>query len=326
MMMPAWILSLLLAIATFSLHAQESPHDWCVRPTYCYASNPWDQSLDIAFDAGYRQDHLIWSQEGVGGSPNVAREQSWKHMRSFVLSGSFNYRFYDHLFLEGNGDYGRLFHGRMHDSSFSGDNESGELTSTYFHAKRGHVFDYSGACGYEWSVIEGEWLLSPIAGYSQHVQHFKGSHAEMVVGPTPGDLPNAKENYHTRWSGPWVGLNVKGFTFCNLRLYAEAQYHWAHFKAQGTDISNTLVETTYKQHARRAYGIIGKAGAFYVWDPCWTFGFHGEWNSWRTKKGIQRDYTTVVTDAGSTVTFVQTPLHHVHWHNISVVGSIVYHF
>jgi len=275
---------------------------WGYESSSCHVT-PVTECMNLSIGAGYRQDSIKWSRAGAAGFPNIADEQKWKHLRIFDMQIVADYHFCHHFFVWGKGDYGNVYKGKHEDTTYAGNNRTLLLTDTIAKTTKSHVYDYSGALGYDWVMCGGQWVLSPMVGYSQHGQHLK-SH-------DPGS-----DTYRANWTGPWAGAMFHLQPICGWIFAGGAEYHWARYKASGESLTED-----YRQRSH-ADGVVANLSASFFTACGWVFDISTSWQQWKTRhNGTHKDITTAALDGATVQLFTDYTLNHVKWTSWNVIVS-----
>lgn len=336
-----------------------------------------DSSLELG--VGYRNDKIKWKNSAnsflfngndstaVGIPARFRSEIEWRNLDIWQLSARGKYVTCDNLYLRGYADYGWITHGRVRDSDdcslASRCNESYDFvrnagfafTRHNGRSRHGHVYDLSGAIGYQFKLCDDSMSLSPIVGYSWHGQHLQFKRRNECGGYTYGcndsygsdytyydsysdssdscysSGSSCESNNHLssrtriRWNGPFVGIDLDYRFCCDWTFFADYEFHWARYHASGRwnrfeDFANPI---RFRQHARSAHGQIASVGVKWDFCDCWTLGIRGDFQCWRSRHGREKVKISE-NDCGSIeqVCYNSVPLKRVTWESAAVTIDI----
>ena len=258
-------------------------------------------SRDLEIDIGYRQDKASWSLAGapieIGEQnvyyPNILSELEWKNLNIIQLSVSGCYVSASHCALKIAADGGRIYHGENSDSDYTYDDKLGLYSLSKNDASKGYVYDLSGGIGYQFCPRKLGIEITPLVGYSCHVQnlHLYNGVQEVCFYDdwTPcsvGSFPNLNSSYKMQWSGPWLGVDFSLATSSSTSLYGGLEWHFVRYHGKGhwnlrTDISDF-------HHYAYGQGLIGTLGINHNVCGNWIIGLIAHYRHFWTNHGIER--------------------------------------
>lgn len=313
---------------------------------------------------GFREDTVRMRIGAPEKFPSTYSLVKWKQLKIAQISASFDYSTIHNYYCRATADYGKILRGGGRVSNYlavpfdpsssasSSSSSSGNTNNTSSSSSsddlfplefsrqssesdRGNVADVSGALG--WKVVSdgGRGWFAAVGGYSYHTQNLHMHHFDQKVAlfnfiPT-GSIPSLRSEYHTRWAGPFLGVDFSALVECNVTIFGSAEWHWARYEGNG---HWKYVEDDYLAHIRQkanAYGAVGVLG--FNWAPCdcWGFGLEGNYQNWSTKKGQNRAKVkrNGRPDSGFSHTFPvveKSHLRRVKWTSFSISGLISYSY
>lgn len=211
-------------------------------PTQAYAIDKWDYKLDL--DYGARTDQLNWNIAGTlaGTNPNVISELQWSDVGFHEARLGFRFIGDNIWYLKGYAAKAWGFKGSVQDSDYNGDNRSLEFSRSNSSAKRSSAQDFSIALGQQFR-IDNLFGITPLVGFSNHRQTFTMTNGNQTLCD-PNGIPydcngglglieGLNSTFDTHWRGPWFGLDLRWAAAKGFTTYAELEYHYSHYDAQG---------------------------------------------------------------------------------------------
>lgn len=307
----------------------------------CYCPD-YVRSVSFMIGAGYRQDNLNWS---VGGDdddqfPLFLSKLDWKRLNIWTMNTELDILFCNHIVLSAEGSWGRIYHGRVRDSDYvpffdgsSSFDDALEFSRSVAHVK-GCVYDVSASIGYQYMWLEGDFVTTPLAGYSYHAQRLHMYDGTQLINFDPftgeqfflGHIPDLNSSYKTRWRSPWIGMNLQWNMDPCFSIYGEYQYHWATYRAGGHWNLRDDLPDGFSHHAR-GKGQLLKAGGEWGFCSGWTLGLQAKYQIWNTYKGTEKTkILQPIIDAFGNETDliipVSTRLNRVNWRSLAFVGYL----
>ncbi|HHP7236386.1 MAG TPA: hypothetical protein ACFCUC_17275 [Desulfobacterales bacterium] len=284
-------------------------------------SGPWMWSLR----AGYRHDELDWNIAGNG--VNVLSELTWEDLQSVAVGGTLQRRFGPGFRILGSVDYGFVFDGDNQDSDYAGDNRTLEFSRSNNSADDGDLWDLSLGLGYDLALLTNRLTVSPLLGYSLHVQNLTITEGVQTVSefgfPVPlGPFPGLDSSYDTQWYGPWLGLEAvyksygTGDPAGGFEFSLGVQYHWADYEADATwNLRGDLRQPDSFEHDADGNGVVGSGAFAYLFNARWSLTVDAKYQDWETDPGIDRIFL-----ADGTV--LTTRLNEVNWESYALTVGI----
>lgn len=329
-----------------------------VSAAFAFFPEGAESSFDMG--VGYRNDCVSYrsdlnflgsSSDGSSSSSGIdglSTHTKWKNLRIWEISAKGKYVTCDDVYLRLCADYGWVTHGKRHVTLGAG-SESVSITDlgNGNRKARGHVYDVNLGLGYQFRMCDDSFAVAPVVGYSWHGQHLhnrngsgysdyyssydSSSSSDDYFSSYSGSYGRDTDRYHTRWNGPFVGLDFDYKLGCEWSIFAAYEYHWAHFHARSRNFASTILGTIadngFTQHAKNAHGQIVALGAKWDFCDCWTLGLTGKYNWFCAKRAKQR---FIVADASfgdlEIVCAEQYHLKHVKWHSGSITVDLGYAF
>jgi hypothetical protein len=210
-------------------------------------------------------------------------------------------------------------------SSYSYDscNSGVEFASSCGRSKKGHVYDASLALGYLFKWCDDSVGLAPVVGYSWHGQHLNIREGYDYYNQDTNcgcdSVSGLNSHYHTRWNGPFLGLDFDYRFGCEWTLFASYEYHWAHYHAKADwNLRSDLVDG-FNHRSHNAHGQIATLGLKWDFCECWTLGLTGQWQWFQARHGKDRALVADVCAGDLDVEcFLTTPLRQVKWQSASI--------
>jgi len=286
------------------------------------------------FNTGYRQDSLDWSIAGdtSGNNPNILSELTWTDLEIFQIEGGLERRFRRNFILGGTLAYGLIFDGKVQDSDYLGDNRTMEFSRSNNSADDGDTWDLSVEFGYEFLFGSGTFGLTPLVGYSYHLQKLKMTNGVQTVSeygfPVPiGPFPGLNSSYDARWHGPWTGLDF------DIRVFRKKsamprhgfkfgfEYHfYADYYAEADwNLRSDFEHPKSFEHEADGSGVILTGAYNFYFDSRWSLDLNGKYQKWQTDPGTDRVFFADGTQ-------VETRLNEVNWESYSVLLGVTCRF
>ncbi len=196
-------------------------------------------------------------------SLNDTYRSQWKDLRMINVGGIARAVTCGDFYGRFSGNYGYVCDGKYKPSGiYAGNREFiDDLLSTCGLAgpakkrAKGHVWDVSGALGYQMSFCDCDFKFTPLLGYAYHDTDFDtecGCH-NTASGAFLGGIfdfsdfsdavdigeqlvihGKSKADYSSYWTGPYLGFDSTYQWDCNLNLFLNFEYHWAAYRANGS--------------------------------------------------------------------------------------------
>ena len=284
------------------------------------------QGTEISFNigAGYRQDSLNWNISGGEFGPNILSELKWKDLWMWTASSELKIIFPYNFYFRFNGDYGKICHGKNQDIDYLGDDRSHAFSISYSKANKGEAFDFSFGTGYQYSIFQDRFKISPLFGFSHHEQHLRMIHGELVfdlLDPSlQGSLSDLHSHYRAQWHGPWIGVDADFDLSSHFKIFGRYEYHWAFYN--GTGHWNLRNDLDGFEHSGFGKGFLISMGTSYKFFSDWGLGAIIKYQTMQMHHGADRIF---FTDANGP-TSATTRLNQVNWHTFSAVATIGYNY
>lgn len=297
---------LLITISSFFIQTH-------ISASFCDCLPELEES-SISISGGYRHDNLKWNTK----CNDLDTKVNFKNINIWEIGLVGKYVTCNNIYFRGYANYGWLTSGHSVEKDLEIDEEFDGSTVNvtdnfveYSQSKnklKGHVYDASLALGYQFTFCNCTASLSPILGYSWHGQNYNGK----KIPSSPCNVNNCENGglfepdlndelgfntfstdsrnlYHTRWNGPWLGLDFEYLIGCDWTVFLSYEYHWAHFHAK----SRLAFDIENKHSANNARGQIVFLGTSWDFCNCWTVGLVGQFRWWHASNGKER---TVLED------------------------------
>lgn len=307
---------------------------------------PWSVSVvfaserieDIGLDLslGYRVDQIDWSIAGnnSGTNPNVLSELVWSDLNILQLQLDGRVETADLLWLKTNTlfvgklAYGKIYAGDNRDSDYVGDNHTLEWSRSINQADDGFTFDISGAFGPKFELLAGQMSLTPLFGYSVHMQDLSMTDGLQTVSdgshsPSPaplGPIVGLDSSYTAYWWGPWFGLNLQLAPLEKLSIEMTGAYHIVEYFAEADwNLRSDLAHPISFEHEAHGTGLVIGLKSIYQLNQCWSVTFAGNAQYWQTGEGQDTTYYADGTRGG-------TRLNEVNWESYALMAGLRYRF
>jgi len=263
-------------------------------------------NTQVNFEAGYRQDNIRWATKVPGDDPTIETSTKFENLDIFQIGVNAKTTC-GLVYLRASADWGWILNGDLKQSASLNQDipvlfSSLSSSDIFFDQSDGlsidldahtsnviddkFVFDFDVAIGYPFYMCNCCVTLSPVIGYAFNEQNVQvegnsGLGFELVsaIPPAPDFIvPEfsdrcCNETFISRWYGPFVGVDFNWVCCDNWDIYAQVEYHWAHFKGKrhartGID----FFDNSFRSN--NADGWKAKIGANYDFCNCWTFGFN----------------------------------------------------
>lgn len=227
-------------------------------------------------------------------------------------------------------------------NSFGSNSDGVELASFHHKARRGHVYDADLALGYQFKMCDDGLALTPVVGYAWDGQHLELGHNNSsssdsysysygysyspATVATGSDYSgnNLNSRFHTRWNGPFIGVDLDYKWGCEWDFFATYEFHWAryHSKARFFNFRGDLTDHFY-QRSKSAYGHVASVGVKYDFCECWTLALIGEWRYFRANHGRDRFEVAEASEGDlQTRCFLYSPVRHITWQSASITANV----
>lgn len=279
-----------------------------VAPTSSGAAYP--DTLEIGLDAGYRQDRLNWriSDQLADTGGTIVSELRWEELeiRQLGLSGRLiigglpgKMRPY----FRGSFNYGRLNDGHSSDSDYFVTNHSKEFSRSQSRSQGDYVLDGTLGAGLQWRSAGQSLAVALLGGYSHHEQKLRLSEGRQVLSDPasappgtrpqpPGPFTGLNSTYHSRWQGPWLGVDLDIQLNNRFSLLGQLAWHWANFDARARwNLRRDLAQpVSFRQAASDARGVVGAIALRYALSERWALVMAAEYQEWRASGGTDTVY------------------------------------
>lgn len=291
------------------------------------AGGRWRCDYSLGMD--YRQARLDWNIAGslAGTGPDVLSELTWKDLDIAQISGAVQATVNDRYVALGRVAYGTVVNGRVRDSDYNGDGRTLEYLRSDSRGG-GNIGDVSIGFGYHLrpfpAAAEQAVRLTPMAGYSLHLQYLKISDGRQII-PATGVIDNLDSNYNAEWSGPWLGINVRLEANKRTAVIVNAEYHRAVFYAEANwNLRDDLAHPVSFKHDARGFGFIVSMAVSRTLTKHLDVLARMEAQDWQADPGVDTLYTinTTTKELQPTV----TRLNAVNWRSLSGGIAATYHF
>lgn len=316
----------------------------------------WPDAANYTFEfgVGYRRDKLDWeikSDTKVSGkSATLASKLNWHDLGIWLIDGRFKYITCGNVYFRANADYGWITQGKVTDKDYIGGISPSDLVSSSStsipagdvgdissirssepvpgslhkfvssssNAKRGHVYDLSLGFGYMFKMCDDTLALIPVVGYSWHGQHLEIRDGNLTL-PISRSIEGLNSKYKTRWNGPWVGVDLDYYLWCDWSLFASYEFHWARYHAKGDWNLRSDLPEGFHHRSRDGHGQLALIGVTWDFLDYWTLSIFGEWKYFCARHG--RDSALVGENENGDMSvecYASAPLKHVNWHSESI--------
>lgn len=298
--------------------------------------------LDLAL--GYRVDQLDWNIAGNynGTGPTVLSELSWDDLEVLQLQLDAKLETRDLLWLKtntlfvGKMAYGSIYAGTNQDSDYAGDNRTLEWSRSNNQADDGFTFDASGAFGPKYSLRSGRVSLTPLLGYSVHIQDLSITDGRQTVSdadnyqvydsdaeyppPALGPFPGLDSSYRAYWYGPWLGLHLQLAPMPKWDFEITGAYHIVEYFAEADwNLRSDLDHPVSFDHEADGTGLLFLLQSVYELNPHWSLVASGNIQSWQTDAGVVTTYKDDGSRGG-------TRLNDVNWDSYAYMFGFRYLF
>lgn len=269
-----------MALAAFGLLS--APH------SYGYEST-------VAVDAGYRRDSLRWSIAGdLSGalSPNVLSELTWEHVDIAELTLAWTLQATDGPQLRAKAAYGWIRDGRNRDSDYLGDDRTLEFSRSDNETNDDDVLDLALAVGYRLALPweRGRLRVTPLLGFSRHEQRLRITGGFQTIPPL-GPFSGLDSTYRTRWSGPWIGVELAREPASMPSGFLRLEHHWADYDATANwNLRDDFRHPRSFEHEADGKGFVAAIGVAGPMYKGWSARLSLEYQRWETDPGIDRVY------------------------------------
>lgn len=301
------------------------------------------EELGIDLSLGYRADQLDWSIAGdySGQNPNILSELTWSDLEILQLQLDGFVETKDLLWLEtktlflGTLAYGSIYSGNNQDSDYAGDNRTLEWSRSNNQADDGFTFDVSGAFGPKYELVPEKIFLTPLIGYSVHIQDLSIKDGQQTVSddvihdayfnpaedPWPvGAIPGLDSSYRAYWYGPWLGLNLQLTPVEKWSFEFSGEYHIVELFAEADwNLRSNLAHPVSFEHEAHGTGLVFALKSCYELSQQWALIFSGNVQSWQTGDGVDTTYYANGSRGG-------TRVNEVNWSSYALMLGLRYGF
>ncbi|MBA2368208.1 MAG: hypothetical protein H0V82_04185 [Candidatus Protochlamydia sp.] len=252
-------------------------------------------SGQISFEAGYRRDNISWSHQIPACDPLFKTKTKFEDVDIFQIGLKARTMMGCNFYGRASAHWGWILDGDFKQSISAFAHPTFGLTDfsqeVEFKAENRdviddkYVYDLSIAIGYPFFFCDCTMAIAPVVGYAVNEQSFRldqaGFEFETVADCSNLFFPTSGEGcctrkYNNRWFGPFIGFD---FTYrpCGecWSLFAEVEYHWAHFKAKFNNdfgASGGFFDA-HSHRSNHAHGWVINLGADYDLSCDWSVGF-----------------------------------------------------
>lgn len=284
------------------------------------------QTAEFYLNTGYRRDELDWSISGIGGSPNILSELSWKDLEIATINVGSTLYFRSNWLINLDLVYGRIVDGTNQDSDYFGNNRTREFSRSNNGADDGDVLDISAAIGYRWQLPINQQSaypfieLRPQAGLSYHSQNLKTVNGNQTI-PASGAFSGLDSSYDTTWFGPWLGLDSQVKFSDDFKLSLNFEYHHTYYDATANwNLRTDFAHPESFTHEATGYGWTGSLTSQLRLNTKLSIQLSLDYQDWQARRGgIDKTYFS----DGSSLT---TGFNGVNWHSFGANLGLNYEF
>lgn len=261
----------------------------------------------VDFQADYRHDSASWKFIVPSPDPILESNVRFKDVHIFQIGVNAKTTLDCNMMVRAHASYGWILDGDADSSlkafgpvdTIGGAEIINELEAKHVLDGR-YVADLSVAIGYPFYFCDCTVSFSPTVGYSYSTQHYRVERNDRIFATAP-TTPNlipvletdsdscGKDTFTNKWYGPFIGFDI-GYNPCDcLSLYAQFEYHLAHFS--GRRDSNVGLEAIddFDSPTHHAHGCLVSVGAVYDFCDCWFLGLDVTYQDWRAHKSGSLD-------------------------------------
>lgn len=286
----------------------------------------WCFGVSLEIGSGYRQDDFHWNISGGSYGPNILSELKWKDLKIWEIYSELKVNCPYQTYFRFRGDYGKICDGWNKDTDYLGNHRTDPFSLSYSKANRGEVFDFSFGLAYEKSFFCEELKLAPAFGFSNHEQHLRMIHGELVLDlfepQAEGPLSNLHNNYRAQWYGPWLGFDFQWYPLKNIEIFGTYEYHWTFYRGSGHWNLRTDFLGDFLQEGC-GYGSLVYLGSKYTFSSGWQLALLGKFQEMQLHHGT--DTVFFINRLGQP-TSANTCLNEVKWTTFSILGTIGYSY
>lgn len=297
------------------------------------------ENTDINFGVGYRFDQCSFKIVNSEAANNLLKRTKW-NLHSVQSKLSLEHASSTHFYFCADTAYAQVLSGRLSNVHFNGINHDQNFIQSNPACNEGELYNFSIGFGPYYELCNKTLGLAILIGLADEEQNLR---LPQIV-TTPGipldvlSFSSVKNQFHSRWIGPWVGLRGAYCPTPCWQINGEFRYHRAFYNASGRwsatqrflDLfSNDLAGHIHSQGT--ANGFILKLGCLYSLYECLSLGLNVDCGFWLRNHG--EDKTTVRLDlytpggllfGSSTASHFQN--YRVEWLNYTLSGQVTYYF
>lgn len=281
---------------------------------------PERDGCDLADDRHHHDNEHQHERKHKREKEHTLFEQNWTSLQIFEVTGRASLATCNNYYVRVNGGWGKIFQGEQRSSAW----ERLPLHHEYRHercetsrikgdANHGHVIDFDGGVGYQFTSNGSLCVATPLVGWSYHSQNFKGSDNKQVINrldspPIYGEINNLNIHYQPKWFGPWIGADflVSVDTPCN-KLFGSIEYHWVQFHAKGKWHLDPQFATDFSQNGH-GRGLVAYLGFTHRIACGWNVGIIGYYRNWQVNNGKHKTSSVYVDPEYEDVNFGTMPV------------------
>ncbi len=302
--------------------------------THVFADAPYSerepilayQRAEFYINTGYRSDDLDWSISGIGGTPNILSELTWKDIEIATINIGTTLYLKSNWLVNMDLVYGHIFDGKNQDSDYLGNNRTLEFSRSNNGADEGDILDMSVAIGYRWQLpvkpqqpypnIE----LRPQVGLSYHSQNLKVVDGFQTI-PALGTFSGLDTSYDATWFGPWLGLDSHINFSDAFTLSFNFEYHYIEYDASANwNLRADFAHPESFTHEAKGYGLVGSIASQLRLNNDLSLKLSIDYQDWQAHRdGVDKTFFS----NGSSLT---TGFNGVNWRSFGANIGLLYEF
>lgn len=269
----------------------------CVGTTLSLSA--MDSRTWVAVEADYRHDQLNWEFKAPSPDPLIESNIHFRDIHIFQIGVAARTVMDCNVMLRAEASYGWVLDGDVSETLRVFGTEVDEI-ETCTEAKScnildgRYVADLSIGIGYPFYFCDCTVSFTPVIGYAYSSQYYaEDRNNELEFDPLdPGativedEDVSLRNKYVSRWYGPFIGIDLGYSPDACLSLYAEFEYHFAHWKGKRDSDVNFELFDCFDRASHHAHGAVVAVGLNYMFCDCWFIGLNAEYQDWSAHKSV----------------------------------------
>jgi len=274
--------------------------------TLCVGSTLSLSAMDartwVDFTADYRSDNVDWRFDAPSPDPLIGSRLRFDDIQIFEIGFDARTVMDCNALIRASAGFGWVLDGDAKETLtvFVDDvddedsiDDSDRLRASHILDGR-YVMDLSLAIGYPFYFCDCTVSLAPVVGYAYDSQSFAEDRNDEIefdaTSPGPGVVLTFEEDedsdnkYVSRFYGPFIGVDFNYNPDACLGIYAQFEYHFAHWKGKRDSSVNFDKFDEFDAGTHHAHGVVVNFGVDYLFCDCWFVGLNASYEDWHAHK------------------------------------------